>query len=366
MAFPSFFEPFYLKSLSIKNRFVMAPMTRAFSPNGIPTQEVADYYQRRAEGEVGLILSEGTMINRLGSANNPSYPHFHGVEALAGWQRVIDQVHTAGGKMGPQIWHVGIQPPSEDSPVKPEEFEGPSGLNLKGEPAGHVMTENDIADAIAAYADSAASAKRLGFDMVEIHGAHGYLIDQFFYDLTNKRTDIYGGETISERVKFGVEVVKAVRRAVGEDFVISLRLSQWKPFAYEAKIGKNPAELEAWLAPLSEAGVDIFHCSQRRFWEPEFAESDLNFAGWAKKLTGKASITVGSVGLSDEFTSSFRGAGAEPSPLDELKRRYERGDFDLIAIGRVLLSDPNWVHKLRTGKESEFIGFDKEALAKLV
>jgi 2,4-dienoyl-CoA reductase-like NADH-dependent reductase (Old Yellow Enzyme family) len=362
----SLFEPFLLKSLTIKNRVVMAPMTRAFSPNGIPGEDVAGYYGRRAAGEVGLILSEGTVIDRLGSANNPSYPHFYGEDALAGWQEVIKQVHDNGGKMGPQIWHVGIQPPTEDSPVKSEEFEGPSGINLKREPAGHAMTDSDIADAIAQYAHSASEAKRLGFDMVEIHGAHGYLIDQFFWDVTNRRADEYGGEMISDRVKFGVDVVKAVRDAVGEDFVISLRLSQWKPFAYDAKIGHDPKELEAWLAPLSQAGVDIFHCSQRRFWEPEFEGSDLNFAGWAKKLTGKATITVGSVGLDSEFTSAFRGDGATPTPLDELYRRFDRGDFDLVAVGRVLLSDPNWVQKLRTGRESEFLGFDKSALATLV
>ena len=344
----------------------MAPMTRAFSPNGIPGSDVAGYYRRRAEGEVGLILSEGTMIDRVAAANNPDYPHFHGEAALAGWQEVINEVHAAGGKMGPQIWHVGIQPPNENSPVHADQFEGPSGVNLKGASAGHAMTDNEIADAIAAYADSAASAKRLGFDMVEIHGAHGYLIDQFFYDLTNKRTDVYGGETIKERVKFGVEVVKAVRKAVGEDFVVVLRLSQWKPFAYEAKIGKDPAELEAWLTPLSEAGVDIFHCSQRRFWEAEFEGSDLNFAGWAKKVTGKPTITVGSVGLSTEFTGAFRGDGAAPAPLDELTRRFERGDFDLVAVGRALLADPQWVHKLHQHHESEFLGFDKSALATLV
>jgi 2,4-dienoyl-CoA reductase-like NADH-dependent reductase (Old Yellow Enzyme family) len=160
------FEPFTLKSLNLKNRFVMAPMTRAFSPNGIPGEDVAGYYQRRAQGDVGLILSEGTVINRLGSAENPSYPHFYGREALAGWQEVINLVHEVGGKMGPQLWHVGIQPPKENSPVKPEEFEGPSGLNLKGLEAGHAMTDSDIADAIAQFAASAASAKQLGSDIL--------------------------------------------------------------------------------------------------------------------------------------------------------------------------------------------------------
>ena len=102
------FQPFELKSLSTRNRIVMAPMTRSFSPNGIPTTDVAAYYQRRAEGEVGLILSEGTVIERTASSNDPNIPHFYGAEALAGWQKVIHDVHAGGGQMGPQIWHMGI------------------------------------------------------------------------------------------------------------------------------------------------------------------------------------------------------------------------------------------------------------------
>src|SRR5881398_2104584 len=97
------FRPFSLKSLNIKNRIVMAPMTRSFSPNGVPTPEVAAYYRKRAEGEVGLILSEGTVIERVASSNDGNIPHFYGEQALAGWQNVIDGVHAEGGSMGPQI-----------------------------------------------------------------------------------------------------------------------------------------------------------------------------------------------------------------------------------------------------------------------
>lgn len=102
------FQPFKLKSLSLKNRIVMAPMTRAKAPEGIPGAANAAYYARRAEGDVGLILSEGTVIDRPASRNLPGIPFFHGDAALAGWKTVIDGVHSAGGKMGPQIWHTEI------------------------------------------------------------------------------------------------------------------------------------------------------------------------------------------------------------------------------------------------------------------
>ncbi|WP_295769497.1 NADH:flavin oxidoreductase [uncultured Mucilaginibacter sp.] len=362
----SLFRPFSLKSLNIPNRIVMAPMTRSFSPNGIPTNTVAEYYAKRAEGEVGLILSEGTVINRSSSSNEPNVPHFYGNEALAGWQNVINAVHAAGGAMGPQIWHMGVMNNHASGWTPPKPFEGPSGLNNPNLKNGVAMTENDITDTIEAFGQAAADAKRLGFDTLELHGAHGYLIDQFFWDATNLRTDAWGGKTLTERSRFAIEVIKEVRKQVGDDFAVILRLSQWKGTAYDNKLAATPQELEAWLNPLADAGVDIFHCSQRRFWEPEFEENDLNFAGWAKKVTGKATITVGSVGLTGEFLAAFAGESSQPSSLDELLRRMDRGDFDLVAVGRPLLSDPQWVKKIREQRTDELKGFTKDALAKLV
>ena len=232
------------------------------------------------------------------------------------------------------------------------------------------MSEEDIADTIAAFARAGADAKRLGFDTVEIHGAHGYLIDQFFWSGTNRRDDKWGGATIAERSRFAVELVKAMREAVGPDYPILMRVSQWKQQDYEARLATTPEEMEQWLGPLVSAGVDILHCSQRRFWEPEFPEIDgehgLNFAGWAKKVTGVPTISVGSVGLSSEFLGSFRGKGAERQSLDGLVERMERGEFDLIAVGRALLADPLWAEKVREGREDELSDFDPAAMKELV
>jgi len=366
MSTDSLFRPFSLKSLNIKNRIVMAPMTRSFSPGGVPTADVAAYYRKRAEGEAGLILSEGTVIDRISSSNDGNIPHFYGEQALAGWKNVIDGVHNAGGAMGPQIWHMGIMDNHQSGWLPAEPFEGPSGLNRPGFNNGKTMSDSDIADTIKAFGQAAADAKSLGFDCVEIHGAHGYLIDQFFWEGTNERTDIYGGKTLPERSRFAIEVIKEVRKRVGDDFAIIIRLSQFKPAAYTNKLAKTPQELEAWLNPMADAGVDIFHCSQRRFWEPEFEGADLNFAGWAKKVSGKATITVGSVGLSGDFFGAFAGESSEPSSLEELTRRMDRGDFDLVGVGRPLLADPFWTQKIREGRNNELKGFSKEALGELV
>jgi 2,4-dienoyl-CoA reductase-like NADH-dependent reductase (Old Yellow Enzyme family) len=366
MSANNLFQPFQLKSLNLKNRIVMAPMTRSFSPNGVPGQDVADYYKRRAEGQVGLILSEGTVIDRPSSSYDPNIPHFYGTQALSGWQKVINEVHTAGGAMGPQIWHQGIMSNHHSGWLPSAPFEGPSGILAPDSHNGKALSEEDIADVIAAFAKAAVDAKRLGFETVELHGAHGYLIDQFFYHVTNQRTDKYNGKTIGERTRFAVEVIKEVRKQVGEDYPLIIRLSQFKPTDYNHKLATTPLEMEAWLTPMADAGIDIFHCSQRRFWEPEFEGDDLNFAGWAKKLTGKATITVGSIGLSGEFMAAFRGESSEPSSLDELLRRYDRGDFDLVAVGRPLLADPDWALKIKDERTSELKGFSKEALATLL
>lgn len=123
--------------------------------------------------------------------------------------------------------------------------------------------------------------------------------------------------------------------------------------------------MEEWLAPLAGAGVDVFHCSQRRFWEPEFDGSSLNFAGWAKKLTGKPTITVGSVGLSGDFFGAFKGESAGVAELDDLLERLERGEFDLVAVGRALVSDPEWATKIMQQRYEELVGFDRNALSVL-
>lgn len=361
------FTPFALKGLQLPNRIVMAPMTRGMAKAGIPGPENAEYYRRRAQGNVGLILTEGTVVNRPASRNMAGIPFFHGDAALAGWQGVAHAVHAAGGKIGPQIWHTGSTRAGEWEPDAP--VESPSGLVGPDDPRGVVMSEEDIADTVAAFAQAAADAKRLGFDTLELHGAHGYLIDQFFWPGTNKRTDAFGGATIRERSRFAAEIVRAVRAAVGPDFPLILRVSQWKQQDYKARLATSPQEMTEWLAPLVEAGVDILHCSQRRFWEPEFPEIDgeqgLNFAGWAKKLTGAATISVGSVGLTSDFFAAFGGEGSGTAALDNLYARMERDEFDLIAVGRVLLSDAQWAEKVQSGQTDSLRGFNAADLAVL-
>jgi 2,4-dienoyl-CoA reductase-like NADH-dependent reductase (Old Yellow Enzyme family) len=349
------FRSFQLKGLKLRNRIVMAPMTRSHSPQGVPGADVAAYYRRRAEGEVGLIITEGTYVNHPAAGFDPNVPRFYGPDALSGWRYVAEQVHQAGGLIFPQLWHVGmlvspqLKPPEEITPIDP-----------------HSMTLADIDALIEAFAKGARAANELGFDGVEIHGAHGYLIDQFFWEVTNQRTDQYGGDLVS-RTRFAAEIIQEVRKKVGPDFPVFLRWSQWKLQDFEAKLVRTPHELERFLQPLVDAGVDAFHCSTRRFWEPEFAGSDLNLAGWTKKLTGKPAITVGSVTLNEELMTSFSTAStAGVTGIDNLVERLERDEFDLVAIGRSLIVNPTWPGIVRRGALQELRPFNRAVLGELI
>lgn len=361
------FQPFECKSLTLKNRVVMAPMTRNQSPGNVPGENVATYYRRRAEGGVGLLVTEGTTINHPGANGYENVPAFHGEAALAGWRRVVEAVHAAGGQIIPQLWHVGAIRKEGMEPDPSVPGFSPSGFYAPGKANGKAMTKSDIADVVRAFADAARDAKSLGFDGLELHGAHGYLIDQFFWAGTNLRDDEYGG-SMARRQRFAIEIIEAVRDAVGPDFAIVLRYSQWKMQDYNARLAETPEELEAFLKPLSDAGVDIFHASQRRFWEPEFDGSALNLAGWTQKLTGKPAISVGSVGLTEDFISGTfmsKQNSVEQAGIDELVERMHNNEFDLIAVGRALLQDPEWLTKVREGRNDDIEAFAKQSLAVL-
>lgn len=361
------FEQVDLGNLSLKNRTVMAPMTRTFSPDGVPTPDVAGYYRRRAEGNVGLIITEGTCVNHAGAHGYDRVPDFHGEAALKGWQHVVEEVHAAGGKIVPQLWHVGaVRKPGVGTNKEADAY-SPSGLFKPGAPNGVAMSQQDIDDVVEAFAQAALDAKNIGMDGIEIHGAHGYLVDQFFWEGTNQRDDKYGG-SLEKRCQFAVEIVQAIRAKVGEDFPIILRFSQWKQQDYDARLCQTPEELETFLTILADAGVDIFHASTRRFWLPEFEGSDLNLAGWTKKLTNKPVITVGSVGLDTDFIGEGMtdlGGASNPTGIEGLIERIENNEFDLVAIGRALLVDPQWVNKIRDNQLDKIEPFNKKALMSL-
>jgi 2,4-dienoyl-CoA reductase-like NADH-dependent reductase (Old Yellow Enzyme family) len=272
----------------------------------------------------------------------------------------------------PQLWHIGLAPKSDLQEVyggRPDTRSdpiGPSGLVQARSEHGRAMTQTDIDRVSESYVDAAVAAFKLGFDGVELHGAHGYLIDEFFWHETNVRADSYGGG-IAERTRFGADIIKAIRARTSSAFPIVLRYSQWKLQDFTARPWPTPAALEQFLAPLVDAGVDIFHCSQRRFWIPEFECSELNLAGWTRKLSGKPTISVGSVTIGEEFLDTLLDGRPGPiSSLGSLLERMERDEFDLIAVGRALIANPDWAQKIRANQLSLLRPFSKSMLAQLV
>lgn len=357
------FEPVKLGTLELTNRIAMAPMSRYLCPDDVPHQGVVDYYRRRAESGVGLIITEGTYIGHPSAASYEGVPHFAGEAALSGWAKVAEAVHAAGGKIFPQLWHTGS---FRNSTMKPQPgvpgfgpSENTNAFTKHPEPT-RAMDEADIAAVTDAYAQAAADAQRLGFDGVELHAAHGYLIDEFFWAQTNRRGDRFGGSR-AERTRFAVEIIKAIRVRVGPDFPLSLRFSQWKQQDYLARLADTPAELAEVLLPLVDAGVTVLHASTRRFWDAAFPDqNDLTLAGWIRKLTGLPVIAVGGAGLDRPGLSE-----AMPASLDVLEKPLARGEFDVLAVGRALLADPQWAQKAKAGALADCRPYTKALLATL-
>ena len=298
-------------------------------------------------------------------------PRFHGDEALEGWRRVVDAVHRHGAAIFPQLWHVGAFSPSmigmRDSLAPELTRLSPSGLAAPGRPFGQAMTTAQIDRTLAAFAQAARSARDIGFDGVEIHGAHGYLPDQFLWAPTNLRADHYGGG-LAHRTRFACDLVAAIKAEAGSAFPVSFRISQWKQLDFSARIADTPQELGIIVQGLARAGVDLFHCSTRRFWEPEFEGDPRNLAAWVRTRSGRPTMTVGSVTLGTDFkepTGKVHAAVARDH-LALLEQGLGSGQYDLVAIGRVLLSNPDWVRRVRDGVADDLVAFDKSVLDRLV
>ena len=340
----------------------MAPMTRNQSPGGIPTNDVISYYARRAKAEVGLIITEGIEVSHIASSAYPNVPRLDTNKAREGWKKVVDGIKNNNGAVIAQLWHcggfrkLGMQP----NPEVPGYTA--SGLVKPGKKVAHEMTLQDIKETIDAYASDAKICQELGFDGVEIHGAHGYLIDNFLWGGTNIREDSYGG-SIQKRSQFVSDIIKAVKENVDNQFIVGLRFSQWKQHDFSAKLASTPDDLKKILMPPVEAGLDFLHSSMRRFWESEFEGSDENLAYWTKKISNIPTIGVGSVGLDSDFIDMT--APATPTSIDKALDDIKKQKYDLIAVGRALLSDYEWVVKMKEGRLNDVIPYTKDALLNL-
>ena len=356
------FESYKLKNITLRNRIAMAPMTRSQSPGGIPTNDVVEYYKRRAKAEVGLIITEGVEVSHEASSAYPNVPRLDSEEARDGWKKVVEGIKENNGHVIAQLWHCGGFRKLGMGPNPEVPGHTASGLVRPGKRVAHAMTTQDIEETVDAYASDAKICEDIGFDGVEIHGAHGYLIDNFLWNGTNDRDDNFGG-SIETRSNLATSITKAIRSNVSDEFIVGLRFSQWKQQDYSARLATNPGDLQKVLSGPCDAGLDYLHSSMRRFWESEFEGSKENLAYWTKKLTGLPTISVGSVGLDSDFIDMS--APASPTNIDMAIRDISNEKYDMVAVGRALLADHEWVIKMKEGRVNDVIPYTQEALYKL-
>lgn len=338
------FTPIKIGDLELKNRIVMAPMTRGRADEDrVPTAIMADYYSRRASA--GLIISEATAVSKMGFGWFGA-PGIYSAAQIEGWKKVTGSVHATGGKIFAQLWHMGRvshpdfldgETPVAPSAVKPEGFTR-TAKGKRDYVTPRALTLEEIAATVSAYALAASNAIKAGFDGVEIHGANGYLIDQFLRDGTNKRDDIYGGAK-ENRSRFLLEVTDAVVAAVGKGRV-GVRLSPTG--AFNDMSDSNPEELFCYAASeLSRRQIAYLHTMEPLPGHP--------FGSPLERVTPKMrKIFKGPFMVNGGFTGEL-GAKA-----------IKDGEADLIAYGIPFISNADLVEKIAYGaswNEADFSTF---------
>lgn len=340
----SLLTPVALGGLTLSNRLVVAPMTRvSATADGRPTPRMGTYYRCFAEGGFGLVISEGIYTDKAFSQGYLHQPGLSDESQVAAWREVVEGVHDAGGKMIAQLMHAGAL--SQGNPHRPHTV-GPSAVLPKGKQmefyrgAGPYqvpleMSLAEIEDAIAGFSNAALNAKRAGFDGVEVHGANGYLLDQFLTEGVNLRTDAYGGD-VGSRIGLTAQVITAVREAVGPNLLVGVRISQGKVNHFEHRWSGREADARIIFESVAQAGSDYVHTTEFEAWRPAFADGGQSLAALAKAHSGLPLIANGS--------------------LHETPHAVEmvaHGEADLVSLGRGALTHADFPARLRGGQPIE-------------
>ncbi|MDP3038880.1 MAG: NADH:flavin oxidoreductase, partial [Deltaproteobacteria bacterium] len=332
------FSSIMIKTMELPNRAVMPPMgTNLGNADGTVSEANLAYLKRRARGGPGLIITEISAVHPSGVAINSELGAYDD-RFIPGLKKLAEVGHAAGCKVALQLHHAGRESlyllkegkAIAPSPIRSLVF----GLTPRE------ITRDEIQEIIAAFGAAAFRARQAGFDAVEVHGAHGYLLTQFLSSLCNQREDEYGGNR-SNRSRFMVEVLQEVRRRVGIDFPISLRISTEECI----KGGYSVEDMQSILPNLVRAGADLIHASLGTHGSPGGitsapAEYEPGFNVWrAKKVKEIVDVPVIAVG---RFS--------DPALADEV---IGRGEADLVAFGRQFLADPDFLVKTREGRPEE-------------
>jgi 2,4-dienoyl-CoA reductase-like NADH-dependent reductase (Old Yellow Enzyme family) len=338
-------EPIAVADLRLPNRVAVAPMSRVSTAgDGVPTENMAAYYAEYARGGFGLIVTEGTYTDHAHSQAYPNQPAIVTDEQVRAWARVADAVHAAGGRIFLQLMHAGalVQGNHHRGVAVAPSVVQPKGRMLPGYGGDgpyalpREMTHAEIHEAVAGFAASAARARTAGFDGVEVHGANGYLLDQFLTTYTNLRVDEYGGSA-TNRVRLLVEVVQAIQDAAGGDFPVGVRVSQVKVNDVEYR-WDGPEEARVVFGRLADARPAYIHvASEGAPWD------DTSFLAPGASITGVARETAGVPVIAN---------GGMHDP-DLAARLLSDGHADLVALGHGALANPDWPLRLADGQRFE-------------
>ncbi len=352
-SFQKLFSEIKIGNTTLSNRAGLAPMTRtSASETGLATEDMAQYYANFAKGDFSLILTEGTYTDEAYSQGYFNQPGIATSEQTEAWKPVVQAVQAQGSKIFMQLMHAGAL--SQGNRFK-ESTIAPSAVKPKGEQlpfyggSGEFampveMTKEDISQVIESFATSAKNAKEAGFDGIEIHGANGYILDQFLTDYTNERNDEYGGST-ENRLRLLLEVVDAVRDAVGTDFPVGIRIAQAKVNDPDHKWQNGIEDAELIFGQLGKAGVDYIHTSEPNATEPAFEGSDATLVELAKKYGNTVAIANGSL--------------ENPQLVEAL---LAEGKADIVTIGKGALANQDWPTKVFAGEELNEFDFQKTLL----
>lgn len=335
------FETVTVGNTALDNRVGVAPMTRiSASSDGMITDQMVSYYKSFAEGGFGLVITEGTYIDDKYSQTYLDQGGIISDEQAQAWKKVVDAVHQAGAKIFMQLQHSGAV--SQGNRFTDEKI-APSAIQPKGQqlemylgkgpfPIPREATKSEIADVITSFVNAAKRAQSVGFDGVEIHGANGYLLDQFLTEYANQRTDEYGGST-ENRVRLMVEVSKAIREAVGKNFTVGIRISQAKVNDYAYKWAGKEQDAEIIFGRLGESGLDYIHVTEYEAWQSAFDSSTASLVSLAKKYARIPVIANGHL--------------ENPEKANEV---IKNGEADMITLGKGALANHDWVNKVRSGE----------------
>ncbi|MCC3381652.1 NADH:flavin oxidoreductase [Paenibacillus farraposensis] len=330
---------YHLGHLTLKNRVVLAAMTRASAdPDGRPTERMVRYYASFAAGDFAMLITESTYMDNKLSKGSLDMPGITNESHIQGWKRVIDAVHAKGAKMIIQLAHVGALSQwykDEDVTVAPSSYK-PEGERVPaygpgGEfPVSTALKVEEIKELVQNFARAAANAKKAGADGIELHVGKGFLHDQFLTEYTNNREDEYGG-SLENRLRFIVETVQAIRASTGDNFIVGVEISQYKMNNFGFKWPNGEADAKIIFESIAHSGADYIHVTDYVAKAPAFGESGPTLAALAKKY-GRIPVIV-------------NGSIMEPEDAEQVLN--EGGD--LISIARMALANHDWPIKVREG-----------------